>query len=125
MVTISGFEDVPENDESALKKAAAHQPVSVAIEADQKSFQLYMGGVYSDEGCGTDLDHGVLVVGYGKDPEEGPYWIVKNSWGADWGDKVRAKGMERVEGVWSNWLWVVWGGERVMGISNAATFRVG
>lgn len=37
------------------------QPVSVAIEADQRSFQLYMGGVYDEEDCGEQLDHGVLV----------------------------------------------------------------
>lgn len=85
-VTIDGYEDVPENDEVSLKKAAAHQPISVAIEADQKAFQLYAGGVFSDESCGTQLDHGVLVVGYGVDPAGGEYWIVKNSWGADWGD---------------------------------------
>lgn len=96
VVTISSYEDVPENDEVALKKAAAHQPVAVAIEADAKSFQLYGGGVYDDLSCGTALNHGVLVVGYGKDPKGGNYWIVKNSWGAEWGDhgyiriKVRA-----------------------------------
>ena len=72
-------------------QAAAHQPVSVAIEADQKAFQLYMGGVFSDETCGIELDHGVLVVGYGVDAEEGEYYIVKNSWGPEWGDKVGAR----------------------------------
>lgn len=86
VVTIDGYEDVPENSENSLKKAVAHQPVSVAIEADQKEFQLYVGGVFSDEGCGTNLDHGVLAVGYGVDPSGGSYWIVKNSWGAEWGD---------------------------------------
>mmetsp|Transcript_1202 Transcript_1202/g.1757 ORF Transcript_1202/g.1757 Transcript_1202/m.1757 type:complete len:481 (-) Transcript_1202:1112-2554(-) len=86
VVTIDGYQDVPLNNEIALKKAVANQPVSVAIEADTKSFQLYGGGVYDDLGCGTDLDHGVLVVGYGKDPVGGTYWIVKNSWGAEWGD---------------------------------------
>ncbi|MEW5308620.1 MAG: hypothetical protein WDW38_000564 [Sanguina aurantia] len=94
VVTIDGFEDVPENDESALRKVVAHQPVSVAIEADQTSFQLYVGGVYDDVECGTTLDHGVLVVGYGVEPGAGTYWIVKNSWGGDWGDsgyiKLRA-----------------------------------
>lgn len=55
----------------------AHQPVSVAIEADQTSFQLYVGGVYDDVECGTTLDHGVLVVGYGVEPGAGTYWIVK------------------------------------------------
>ncbi len=47
-----------------------------------------MGGVFSDEACGTDLDHGVLLVGYGVDNAEGEYYIVKNSWGPEWGDKV-------------------------------------
>merc|ERR1712137_1150156 len=59
---------------------AIHQgPVSVAIEADQMSFQLYNGGTITS-GCGTNLDHGVLAVGYGDS-----YFKVKNSWGASWG----------------------------------------
>ena len=45
----------------ALKKAVSQQPVSVAIQADQRAFQLYMGGVFDDKECGTALDHGVLV----------------------------------------------------------------
>jgi hypothetical protein len=61
MVTIDGYEDVPQYDEVALKKAVSRQPVSVAIEADQRAFQLYMGGVFDDESCGEQLDHGVLV----------------------------------------------------------------
>nr|AIG55389.1 secreted protein [Thraustotheca clavata] len=82
---VTGFKDVPANDEQALKAAVAKQPVSVAIEADQPAFQFYKSGVF-DKSCGTKLDHGVLVVGYG---EEGgkKFWKVKNSWGADWGDE--------------------------------------
>jgi KDEL-tailed cysteine endopeptidase len=84
VVTIDGYEDVPENDEEALKKAVAGQPVSVAIEAGGRDFQLYSGGVFTGE-CGTDLDHGVLAVGYGTEKDL-DYWIVKNSWGEYWGE---------------------------------------
>ncbi|EFN60170.1 hypothetical protein CHLNCDRAFT_59551 [Chlorella variabilis] len=89
VVTIDGYQDVPPNDENALMKAVAHQPVSVAIEADQLAFQLYGGGVFDAE-CGTALDHAVLVVGYGtasNGTHNLPYWLVKNSWGAEWGEK--------------------------------------
>lgn len=83
--TLSGFKDVPVNSETALLTAIVQQPVSVAVEADQSVFQFYAGGVM-DGACGTQLDHGVLAVGYGtlggKD-----YYLVKNSWGADWGSQ--------------------------------------
>ncbi|KAK4274664.1 hypothetical protein QN277_017855 [Acacia crassicarpa] len=85
VVTIDGYEDVPANDEKALKKAVANQPVSVAIEAGGREFQLYVSGVFTGR-CGTALDHGVAAVGYGT--ENGvDYWIVKNSWGSSWGEE--------------------------------------
>merc|ERR1739845_1728 len=68
------------------KKAVAQQPVSVAIEADKSAFQLYTSGVLDNPACGTKLDHGVLIVGYGTDSGK-DYWKVKNSWGATWGEK--------------------------------------
>jgi len=83
-VSISGFQDVPEGDEGALMKAANLGPVSVAIEADKLVFQFYNGGVFDDSSCGTNLDHGVTLVGYGTDGKD--YWIVKNSWGNGWGE---------------------------------------
>merc|ERR1719183_386935 len=85
IVTITGHTDVPSNDESALKAAVSQQTVSVAIEADKSAFQLYKGGVLDNSACGKQLDHGVLVVGYGTDGKD--YWKVKNSWGASWGEK--------------------------------------
>ncbi|KAH9562647.1 hypothetical protein CY35_05G083300 [Sphagnum magellanicum] len=86
VVVIDDYQDVPENDESSLLKAVSNQPVSIAIEASGRDFQHYMGGVFTGT-CGTDLDHGVLVVGYGTDSDGLNYWIVKNSWGQSWGEK--------------------------------------
>ena len=83
--TLSGYKDVTANSETALETAIVQQPVSVAVEADQSVFQFYSGGVM-DSSCGTQLDHGVLAVGYGVDSGK-EYYKVKNSWGADWGEK--------------------------------------
>ncbi|KAL6660771.1 hypothetical protein ACP70R_001806 [Stipagrostis hirtigluma subsp. patula] len=85
-VTIDGYEDVPANDEDALRKAVANQPVAVAIEASGQDFQFYSEGVFTGS-CGTDLDHGVAVVGYGTTRDGTKYWIVKNSWGEEWGER--------------------------------------
>jgi len=84
--TIDGYKDVKQT-EHALKKAVAQQPVSVAIDASSWAFQFYAGGIY-DEPCGATLDHGVLVVGYHANTRHSEgYWIIKNSWGTDWGDE--------------------------------------
>jgi len=80
----TGHTDVAPSNQNALLTAAANQPISVAIEADQSVFQLYTSGVITSKACGTSLDHGVLVVGWGTSGTQ-PYWIVKNSWGASWG----------------------------------------
>jgi len=82
--TISKFADVQQGSEDALMQALNMQPVSIAIEADQSSFQMYKSGVFSGT-CGQQLDHGVLLVGAGTDAGQ-DYWRVKNSWGAGWGD---------------------------------------
>ena len=88
VVSINDYMDIRSNNERILKRAVAQQPVSVAIQANITSFQLYLSGVYSDPNCGTKLDHGVLIVGYGHDDDSNlDYWIVKNSWGTRWGEQ--------------------------------------
>ncbi|XP_044417291.1 thiol protease SEN102-like [Triticum aestivum] len=88
VVTIDGFKEVPPNDEMALLQAVAAQPVIVAV--DPKAFQRYGGGVFVGP-CGTNWTHTMTVVGYGTTHDHDPkrrmqYWIIKNSWGAKWGE---------------------------------------
>ncbi|KAH7570417.1 hypothetical protein ACOSQ2_018885 [Xanthoceras sorbifolium] len=87
IVTIDGYEMVPENDENALMKAVANQPISVAIDASGKDFQLYSKGVFAGDHCGTELNHRVAVIGDGETQDGTKYWTVKNSWGTEWEEK--------------------------------------
>jgi len=65
------------NDTVALQNAVAMQPVVVLVDAS--SWSPYSGGIYSQ--CTSNVDHAVLLVGY-----TSQYWIIKNSWGAGWGE---------------------------------------
>jgi len=82
--TLASYNSVQQNSDSALENAVAINPTSVAIEADQSSFQFYSGGIFSDASCGTTIDHAVLAVGYNVQGSA-QYWIVKNIWGTGWG----------------------------------------
>lgn len=87
----SGSLILPQGDEQRLKEVVAKfGPVAVAIDASSIWFQFYRHGVYYNKHCKNkpdELDHAVLVVGYGTDPKKGDYWIVKNSWGAKYGEQ--------------------------------------
>jgi len=85
VVTIDGYQEVPKN-EASLLKAATNQPISVGICASQ-SIMFYSGGVI--DSCCDQLNHGVLVVGYGtvEGPTNEKYYIIKNSWGETWGEQ--------------------------------------
>ena len=56
--------------EASLANAVAGQPVAVSIEAGGDNFQHYKKGVYNGP-CGTNLNHGVTVVGYGQEAAGG------------------------------------------------------
>lgn len=80
---IVGIKNVQEGDEAALMDAVAQQPTATSISADQ-IFQLYSSGIFKQE-CGQQIDHAVLIVGYGTENDV-DYWTIKNSWGTQWGE---------------------------------------
>ncbi|KAK7324326.1 hypothetical protein VNO77_27859 [Canavalia gladiata] len=81
---ISGYEDVASNSEEQLLQAVTMQPVSVAISVGRE-FQLYKGGIFNGP-CGTSLNHAVTIIGYGTNQDGTKYWLIKNSWGENWGE---------------------------------------
>jgi C1A family cysteine protease len=85
-VANKSYQQVPQNNADQLKAAIANGPVSVAIEADKMAFQGYKSGVISGSDCGTQLDHGVLAVGYGA-LNGVEFYLVKNSWSTSWGEQ--------------------------------------
>ncbi|XP_067824156.1 cathepsin K-like [Heptranchias perlo] len=86
VASIMGYEMLPYGDEEALTRAVADiGPIAVVIDAGLKSWQFYSSGVYYDANCRTNtFNHAVLVVGYGVQSGM-KHYIVKNSWGKDWG----------------------------------------
>ncbi|XP_058551505.1 procathepsin L-like [Neofelis nebulosa] len=85
----TGFFDIPQQEKALMVAVATKGPISVGIDASHFTFQFYHEGIYYDPDCSSeDLDHGVLVIGYGTEIGQSinnTYWIVKNSWGANWG----------------------------------------
>lgn len=69
------------------KEIYARGPISCGIDSTDKIYEEYKNGIWSEKKFETALNHYVSVVGWGKDPTKGDYWIVRNSWGTAWGEE--------------------------------------
>jgi len=83
----SNWTMISQDEDQMAAYLVANGPIAIA--ADAEEWQFYFGGVFYIP-CGTELDHGILIVGYGTETDifdqTMPFWIIKNSWGADWGE---------------------------------------
>lgn len=96
-VDVKNIASVTPKSVAQLKAAIDKGPVSVTVEADTTVFQSYRSGILNSASCGTNLDHAITAVGYGNDGGV-DYYIVRNSWGAGWGDQGYIK-IAAVDGV--------------------------
>ena len=91
------YTGVTADSPDSMKAALVNNIMSVAIQANQLSFQLYSSGVFTNTNCGTQLDHATNVVGWGTEGSM-DYWIMRNSWGSSWGESGYMR-LEIVAGV--------------------------
>lgn len=86
VVQVTGQRRVTPNNPDQLKAALGTGPVSVALSAGNRAFQSYKSGVFDGAGCGTQIDHAVVAVGWGTENGR-DYFIIRNSWGPNWGER--------------------------------------
>eukprot|EP00887_Chlorella_sp_A99_P002088 scaffold21.g2088.t1 len=88
-VSVNGFVDVPCANETALAQAVTHTPTSTGICCGKflDQWHLYKGGIFDESvHCNDPIDHAVLIAGYDTAEDGTEYWLIKNSWGEQWGE---------------------------------------
>lgn len=70
---------------TAMQTALATAPIATSVDASSTIFQSYTTGVITSLQCGTSPSYNVAIVGWGTDPNAGPFWVVKPSLGTSWG----------------------------------------
>lgn len=98
-VSVSSYSYVAPKSVPVMKGFLSTQPLAVSVDSDSPDFKSYASGIFDSSTCGTQLNHNVLVVGWGTDAASGlDYWLVKNSWSSNWGDQGYIK-IQIVDGV--------------------------
>jgi len=80
---VKNYTDVPEGNCTQLYNSLVQQPVAVAVDAS--NWQSYKSGIFPSSNCQAELNHGVSLTGFIASGSQ-PFWVVKNSWGAGWGN---------------------------------------
>ncbi|KAJ0406250.1 hypothetical protein ATCC90586_008208 [Pythium insidiosum] len=83
------YETIQQNNEEALMRAVLSGPVAANIDSFGDGFRHYGGGIYDASDCksdGKEVNHAVVVVGYGETDQGEKYWIIRNTWGTMWGE---------------------------------------
>jgi hypothetical protein len=79
IAAIESYVALPFNNYTSIMNAIQIGPVSIS--ADAEAWQLYDSGVFADKNCGTDIDHAIVLEGYGTDAASNQdYYLVRNSW---------------------------------------------
>lgn len=85
-IPIKSYGVVQGDDDVLAKAVAKFGPLSVALDINHESFMRYSSGIYLEDECTDQVNHGALLVGYGRSENDQDFWIIKNSFGTKWGE---------------------------------------
>ncbi|XP_059494518.1 cathepsin M-like [Stegostoma tigrinum] len=81
---VARYRNIQRGERCLARASRRIGPIAVSLNARPKTFHFYKQGVYADPSCTQRRGHAVLLVGYGRERRMN-YWLVKNSWGTEWG----------------------------------------